>query len=63
MKAITMQQFLVRQPSFPEEQPTDIYYLKLSNRLLDITVGSHLLDGMPDVLVQRAVLTVIGYYQ
>lgn len=63
MKAITMQQFLVRQPSYPEQQPTDIYFLKVANRLLDLTVGAGLLKGLPDAVVQRAVLTVVGYYQ
>lgn len=58
-----MQQFLVRQPSFPDEEPTDKYYLKVANRLLDLTVGSHLLDTVPDGVVQKAVLTVVGYYQ
>lgn len=58
-----MQQFLIRQPAAPEETSTDRYYLDLSNRLVEIAREKKLFPDYPEKVIERASMTVIGYYQ
>lgn len=60
---ITMQQFLVRQPAAPEVTATDEYYLDLANRLVDVARQRKLFPEYPEKVVERASMTLIGYYQ
>lgn len=60
---ITMQQFLLRQPAAPEVTSTDSFYLDLANRLVEIAKEKHLFMGYPEKVVERAAMTLIGYYQ
>lgn len=60
---ITMQQFLVRQPAAPQETATDAYYLQLANRLVAYASDNRLFHSYPEKVVERAAMTVIGYYQ
>ncbi|MFG6427798.1 DUF3843 family protein [Lepagella muris] len=60
---ITMQQFLLRQPCAPEETTTDAYYLSLANRLVDISREKGCFASYPEKVVERAAMTLVGYYQ
>ena len=44
---ISAQQFLMCQPSAPEETPTDKYYLDLANRLVAVAVEKTLFPSYP----------------
>lgn len=58
-----MQQFLLRQPAAPEITSTDSFYLDLANRLVEIAREKRLFKDYPDKVVERAAMTLIGYYQ
>lgn len=60
---ITEQQFLLRQPCYPQKTPTDRYYFRLTNRLGDMLRRENLLQDWPESVVGRAVLGVVGYFQ
>lgn len=60
---ITWEQFLLRQPSMPQETATDKYYFDLCNRLSEIAKEKNLFPSYPEKVVERAALSVIGYYQ
>lgn len=60
---ITMQQFLLRQPAAPEVTATDEYYLNLANRLVEIAKEKHLFPSFPEKVIERAAMTLTGYYQ
>lgn len=63
MYRITREQFLLRQPSFPQTEPTDEYYFQLTNRLITEIIESGILAAYPDPVIGRAALCVIGYFQ
>lgn len=63
MDKLTFQQFLLRQPSFPKEQPTDKYYFALCQKLIDIAAASGLMEDYHPTVVNRTMLALIGYYQ
>lgn len=60
---ITKEQFLLRQPSMPEETETDKFYFELCNRLADIAREQGLFPSYPEKVMERAALALIGYYQ
>lgn len=60
---ISMQQFLLRQPTGGEETSTDKYYLDLANRLVGEAGKRSFFTSYPEKVVERAALSVIGYYQ
>lgn len=63
MENITLQEFLLRQPSFPEVSETDSYYLALANRLYGEIAGSGAFADMPDGVARRIALTLTDYMQ
>lgn len=63
MENITLQEFLLRQPSFPEVSETDSYYLALANRLYGEIAGSPVFADMPDGVARRVALTLTDYMQ
>ncbi|MCM1290347.1 MAG: DUF3843 family protein [Prevotella sp.] len=63
MKKVTPQQFLLRQPCYPEKKLSDIYYYELTNTLLNDWDVSGLFPTLSDEVKQRVALNVIGYYQ
>lgn len=63
MEKITFQQFLLRQPSFPEEQETDRYYYDLCCTLIEKTLSSGYLDGYHPSVAMRMCIALTGYYQ
>lgn len=60
---ISEQQFLLRQPCFPEKTATDKYFFRLANRLADICSKKALLPGWPESVVGRTILGIVGYFQ
>lgn len=60
---ITLQQFLVNQPSFPAETATDSYYLNIANRLLEKAGTLHVEHRWPESVLRAAALIVTGYFQ
>lgn len=60
---ITMQQFLLRQPSAPEVTATDEYYLGVANHLVEKAKERKLFPSYPEKVVERAAMTLTGYYQ
>lgn len=63
MEKITLEQFMLRQPAYPEVSSTDRYYLDVANRLLSIAADEHLFEAWPENVVREAALCVTGYYQ
>lgn len=60
---ITKEQFLLWQPTAPEESETDGYYFNLSNRLVEIAKEKKLYPSYPEKVIERAALCLVGYYQ
>lgn len=60
---ITMEQFLLRQPAMPQETETDKFYYNLCCRLSEVAVEKKLFPSYPEKVVDRAALSLIGYYQ
>lgn len=60
---ISKEQFLLRQPAAPEVTSTDEYYYNLTNRLIAVAKDEQLFPSYPENVVERAALTLIGYYQ
>lgn len=60
---ISPQQFLVRQPSYPDRTATSDYYLHLANILAQTATSRGMLKGWPESVVARCVLGITGYFQ
>lgn len=60
---ISKEQFLLRQPSYPQTTLTDPYYYRVANRLAAIMVDEKLLPGWPAQLTARVALGLTGYLQ
>ncbi|MDE6393683.1 MAG: DUF3843 family protein [Muribaculaceae bacterium] len=63
MEKIDLREFLLRQPSFPEQTETDSYYLALANRLLNETRSIGLAGELSDAVRKRVALTLADYMQ
>lgn len=63
MNKITMQEFLLRQPTFPERTETDAFYLDVADRLLDTASRQAYCATMPAGVTRRLALTLAGYLQ
>ncbi len=63
MSRITLQQFLVNQPSFPEPTATDEYYLHVAQQLMDAAMRSRLPERWPEEVIRSAALVATGYFQ
>lgn len=63
MYKITREQFLLRQPSFPETEPSDEYYWNLANTLLHKALATDIVSLYPETVIARAALGVTGYFQ
>lgn len=63
MSQLTFQQFLLRQPSYPAEQPTDKFYYELCLHLISLTDQSGLMADYHPTVVQRTILALVGYLQ
>lgn len=63
MEKISMREFLVTQPNFPEESETDIYYLGVANHLLAALEKSPEAAKLPDGVRRKIALTLACYFQ
>ena len=60
---ISKQQFLVRQPAYPQLTLTDPYYYDVANRLAAKIRDEKLLEGWPESVTDRVALGLTGYLQ
>ncbi|MDE7343885.1 MAG: DUF3843 family protein [Muribaculaceae bacterium] len=60
---ISKEQFLLRQPAYPQTTLTDPYYYRVANRLASIIANEGLLRGWPEQLQVRVALGLTGYLQ
>lgn len=60
---IDLKQFLVNQPSFPADTPTDGFYLRVANKLLEAALGSAAKDRWHPEVLRAASLVLTGYLQ
>lgn len=63
MDKITLKEFMLRQPDFPNVSETDEFYLGLANRLLVETAETSFCRQLPESLVKRIALTLVDYLQ
>lgn len=63
MEKISMKEFVIWQPGFPQESETDKFYLAVANKLLSIIEGSYNATIVPDELKRRIALSLTGYFQ
>lgn len=60
---IPFRQFLLAQPSFPEEQPTDKTYWQLAEKIADSVWRSGLATAYHPLSVNRLAVDIVGYLQ
>lgn len=60
---ITLKEFLLRQPSFPEQTETDAFYLDVANQLLSAFGSLRFAHDMPEGLQSRMALSLTDYLQ
>ena len=60
---ITIKEFMLKQPNYPEVAESDKYYIILANRLAKLLENSRLLVNTPEQVRKDVVLAVVGYYQ
>lgn len=60
---ITLKEFLTMQPDYPDETPTDKYYLKIANMLAKEWDSSSYLKEVPEEIRHNVILGITGYYQ
>ncbi|MCH5242850.1 MAG: DUF3843 family protein [Muribaculaceae bacterium] len=60
---ISKEQFLLRQPSMPQETSTDKFYFDLCNHLANVAKEKNIFPSYPEKVMERAALVLIGYYQ
>lgn len=63
MDKIEIKDFQFRQPTFPQNDPTDKFYLDIANNLLGIIEASGIGKEMPEGVVRRLALGITGYFQ
>ena len=60
---VTEKQFGMRQPAFPKISPTDGYYRHLANLMAAAVIGRKTFPGLPETILSRVVVGVVGYLQ
>ena len=60
---ISKEQFLIRQPAYPQLTLTDPYYYEIANRLAIKIREDKLLEGWPEGVTDRVALGLTGYLQ
>lgn len=63
MDKIKMQEFLVMQPGFPEDFPTDEYYLGVANELMRICIDNGLAELSSEPIAKKAALLIANYFE
>lgn len=60
---ITIKDFMLKQPNYPDVAESDKYYIILANRLAKLLDNSRLLVNTPEQVRKDVVLAVVGYFQ
>lgn len=63
MENIRKDEFLSRQPNYPELEESDIFYYNISNELYHLSAKSEIVKELPDALLRRMAVGVTGYLQ
>lgn len=63
MEKISKQEFLLRQPDYPNWNETDEYYYNCGNELYNTCKYNSFVKSMPEGVYKRIVLTLINYLQ
>lgn len=63
MNKITPQEFLNKQPNYPETKKTDAYYLGVANHLLELWEENIYFQDLPITLFKRIALNITAYFQ
>lgn len=63
MPQITLKDYLISQPSFPQVSESDPFYLELANALYDGMASHAYAKGMPQALIKKIALTLTDYMQ
>ena len=59
---ITIKEFMLKQPNYPEVAESDKYYIILANRLAKLLDNSRLLVNTPEQVRKDVVLAVVSGY-
>lgn len=60
---ITIKDFMLKQPNYPEVAESDKYYIILANRLAKLITNSRLMVNEPEQVQKEVILAVVGYFQ
>lgn len=60
---ISLKEFLTMQPGYPNEAPTDKYYLKIANLLAKEWDNANCLPNVPEEIKHNVILGITGYFQ
>ena len=60
---ISIKDFMLKQPNYPEVAESDKYYIILANRLAKLLTNSRLLVNEPEQVRKDVILAVVGYFQ
>ena len=60
---ITVNDFMLKQPNYPQVAESDKYYMVLAGRLAKMWDNAHVLMNVDDEVRRDTVLAVIGYFQ
>lgn len=60
---ITIKDFMLKQPNYPEVAESDKYYIILANRMAKLLTNSRLLVNEPEQVRKDVILAVLGYFQ
>lgn len=63
MESISLQEFLVKQPNFPQRDPAEVSYCKIANEVLKVIAKSEAGMRLDPALVKRMALGFAGYLQ
>lgn len=63
MENIRKDEFLSRQPNYPELEESDIFYYNVTNDLYHLCGKSEIIKELPDTLLRRMSVGVAGYLQ
>ena len=60
---ISIKDFMLKQPNYPEVAESDKYYIILANRLAKLLTNSRLLINEPEQVRKDVILAAVGYFQ
>lgn len=63
MAKISPQDFLYKQPGYPEPKETDPFYHGVANKLLELWENNQVFKELSDSLMKRIAVNITGYFQ